>query len=343
MGALRLYRRGWARTCDSSGTATRSEFWWFTAIHAVVYPVALIGSLLLVSILTESWRPTYDFAGFVHGFCTFLAVSLVMLAPWTSLLVRRVRDSTGSTIAALVIVVIAYGGLISLPFGSAYSTSQTVLLVGGANVIGVPLGGGFTWIALLAFAAVVIVCALPSRGRDTQALARPAPRSEPENEHRESNDVLRLYGRGWAKIWDYSGTATRSEFWSFTVINAIIYAVLAESFDLTGFLYLSPTINVVTVVILLPWTPLLVRRVRDATGSENAAGVSVLVAYGSLIAASVGIASLTFLLLAVLGLLTVAIICASPSREPGTAFLGGVMARPKLEPEQSEDDAPWAR
>ena len=340
MGALKLYGRGWARICDYSGTATRSEFWWFTAINAVVYPAALIGSLLLVSILTESWRPSYDFAGFVHGFCTFLAVSLAMLLPWTSLLVRRVRDSTGSTIAALVIVVIAYGGLISLPLSSAYSDQEIVLLVGW---IGVPLGGGVTWIALLAFAVVVIVCALPSRERDTQALARPVPRSEPENEHRESNDVLRLYGRGWARIGDYSGTATRSEFWSFTVINAIIYAVLAESFDLTGFLYLSPTINIVTAVILLPWTPLLVHRVRDATGSDNASGLLVIVAYGSLIAASVGIASPIFLLLAAMGLLTVAIICASPSRDPGTAFLGGIIARAKSEPDQSEDDIPWAR
>ena len=340
MGALRLYGRGWAKGCDYSGTATRGEFWTFTAINAVVYPAALIGSLLLVSILTESWRPSYDFAGFVHGICTFLAVSLAMLLPWTSLLVRRVRDSTGSTVAALVIVVIAYGGLISLPLSSAYSTQETVLLVGW---IGVPLGGGVTWIALLAFAAVVIVCALPSRERVTQDLDRSVPRSEHEHERREDGDVVRLYGRGWARIGDYSGTATRSEFWTFTLINAIIYAVLAELFNLTGFLYLSPTINIVTVVILLPWTPLLVRRVRDATGTDNAAGVIVLVAYGSLIAASVGIASPIFLLLAAMGLLTVAIICASPSREPGTAFLGGIMARPKSEPEQSEDDVPWAR
>ena len=232
MGALRLYGRGWARGCNFSGTATRSEFWLFTLINAVVYPAALIGSLWLVLLLTASWQPSYDFAGFLHGFCTFLAVTLVFAMPWTSLLVRRVRDSTGSTIAALVIVVITYGGLISLFFGSANS-NQTVLLVGGANVIGVPLGGGITWFALIAFAAVAIAGVLPSRVRDTEAHDRPAARSEPGHERREDGDVLRLYGRGWARIGDYTGTATRSEFWTFTVINVVVYAILAESVGLT--------------------------------------------------------------------------------------------------------------
>ena len=332
MGALRQYGRGWARTFNYFGTATRTEFWSFTAINAVVYPGVVLGAYWLIATLAPDRQASADFAGFFFLFSSIFAATVIMLVPWTSLLVRRVRDATGSAIAAFVLVLIVYGsligGLLAWPLISVSSPQNS-------------LAG--LWFVVLAFATVAIVCALPSRERDTQAHSRPVARSDPERERRVDNDVVRLYGRGWARTFDYFGTATRAEFWSFTLINAVIYAVLAESVDLTGFLYLNPTINVVTVVILLPWTPLLVRRVRDATGSDIAAAVLVLVAYGSLIAVPVGIVAPTFLLLAVLGLLTLAIVCALPSREPGTAFIGGIMARAKPEPEQREADDPWAR
>ena len=145
MGALRLYGRGWARTCDYSGTATRSEFWWFTVIHTVFYAGVVLCPLGLVLLLTASSRVSYDFTGLPAAFCIFLAVTLAMLLPWTSLLVRRERDATGSTIAAGILVLVAYGSLIATFWGIV---TLTLLLLS---------------LAVLGFLAVAVVSALPSR------------------------------------------------------------------------------------------------------------------------------------------------------------------------------------
>ena len=95
--------------------------------------------------------------------------------------------------------------------------------------------------------------------------------------------------------------------------------------------------------MLLPWTPLLVRRVRDATGSNNAAVVSVLVAYGSLIAAPMGIATPIFQSLAALGFLTIAVVSSRPTVEPGIPDRDWVVAGARPEYEQSEADDAWER
>ena len=61
-GALRLYRRGWRSTCRYSGTATPSEFWWFTLINAVVYACFQFGTVRLFMVVVD-WMsggdPTY--------------------------------------------------------------------------------------------------------------------------------------------------------------------------------------------------------------------------------------------------------------------------------------------
>ena len=144
-GALRLYRRGWARTCQYSGTATRSEFWWFTLINAVVYVGALFGALWLVLAETADWVVSYDFAGFLHAFLTLLVVTVVMLVPWTSLLVRRARDATGSNIAAVVLVLTTYSSLIALLPGST------------------DWGQWYLLFAIAGFLTLATVCVLPSR------------------------------------------------------------------------------------------------------------------------------------------------------------------------------------
>lgn len=149
MGALRLYKRGWAKGCDYSGTDTRREFWWFTVIHAVVYVVAYAGSSQLVFVLTMRSGGS-DFPGLIHAFCTFLAITVIALVPWMSMLVRRVRDATGSAIAALVLVLITCGSLIALLLGSVYSTQDSSQVV-------------FVLVVVLAFTTVAVTCMLPSR------------------------------------------------------------------------------------------------------------------------------------------------------------------------------------
>lgn len=83
-----------------------------------------------------------------------------------------------------------------------------------------------------------------------------------------------------------------------------------------GILYLFLTLFVVTVVVLVPWTSLLVRRVRDATGSNIAAVVLVLITYSSLIALLPGSMDWGqwYLLFAIAGFLTIATVCVLPSR-----------------------------
>ena len=157
MGALRLYGRGWARGCDYSGTATRSEFWWFTAINAVVFGCVLAISIMFVGVAysrtSEPDEVTADFGPFLSALLGMSLLTAFLVAPWMSLLVRRVRDATASNIAALVLVLIAYAGLIAVPLGLAASLDASD-----------PLAPGFQLLAVLAFLTVAVVSALPSRG-----------------------------------------------------------------------------------------------------------------------------------------------------------------------------------
>ena len=157
MGALRLYGRGWAKIGDYSGTATRSEFWTFTVINAVLYVVASMGAVWLFTFVTADWLGRSEMSDifFFYFFSTIFvifALTVIVLAPWTSLFVRRVRDATGSSIAALVLVLIAYAGLIAVPLTLAASLVDSH-----------PLAPVFLSLAALAFLAVAVVSALPSR------------------------------------------------------------------------------------------------------------------------------------------------------------------------------------
>ena len=169
--------------------------------------------------------------------------------------------------------------------------------------------------------------------------------------------ALRLYGRGWARICDYSGTATIGEFWWFTAINTVVYAV-AQS----GALLLitawgrsqyqgsdigPPLLNwiaaivAITVILVLPWKSLLARRIRDATASNKTVFVVVLVPCISLALVFVGL--YWFLLLAALGFLVALVLSLLPSRALETEYRGAVMARARFDHDQREADDPWAR
>ena len=99
------------------------------------------------------------------------------------------------------------------------------------------------------------------------------------------------YGGVWRSTHDWGGRSTRSEFWSFVLINMLFFlgvlVVLFVALAATGF---PPTpfrtwgyvgfaeITLVTVVVLsAPTLPLLVRRVRDATGSGWVSLVLILI------------------------------------------------------------------
>ena len=84
-----------------------------------------------------------------------------------------------------------------------------------------------------------------------------------------------MYFQAWRRYFDFLGVATRSEYWTFTLINLAIHLLLAILFLST-----APTqddmlqLNVVAYVwiafallTIIPALTVAIRRVRDATGT----------------------------------------------------------------------------
>ncbi len=84
-----------------------------------------------------------------------------------------------------------------------------------------------------------------------------------------------MYFQAWRKYFDFLGDATRTEYWTFTLINLAIHLLLAILFFST-----APTqddmlqLNVVAYVwiafallTIIPALTVAIRRVRDATGT----------------------------------------------------------------------------
>ena len=84
-----------------------------------------------------------------------------------------------------------------------------------------------------------------------------------------------FYIAGWCRFFDFLGVASRTEYWSFKLINLVVFVALAIIWAST-----APTIDgelqfnaygYATVVFILataiPEFAVAVRRVRDATGS----------------------------------------------------------------------------
>ena len=123
-----------------------------------------------------------------------------------------------------------------------------------------------------------------------------------------------MYFDAWRKYFDFLGVATRSEFWSFMLINSVILVPLWLWFESTEQDILAwvsgasldaasiiPWIAYVGFVlaILIPSFAVLFRRVRDATGT----GAWVLIG-----------------LLPIVGVPVLVIMCLKPSkRDPGVA------------------------
>lgn len=123
-----------------------------------------------------------------------------------------------------------------------------------------------------------------------------------------------MYFEGWRKYFDFLGVATRSEYWSFVLINTVIGVALllwtaSTGLDilvwaLSGFSLEDASIPLIAYVVFLllifiPTLAVTFRRVRDATGT----GAWVLI-----------------VLLPFVGSLVLFIMCLMPSkRDPGVA------------------------
>ena len=144
----------------------------------------------------------------------------------------------------------------------------------------------------------------------------------------------------WRKSADYLGVSKRQEFWPFTLINTVIvFAIITLAVLLlytvpnatnnstqAGFGIIVTGFWIILALLFLaaiPWFPLAVRRVRDATGS--------------------GWVAIVGLVFFPLSLIVIAIIALLPSRESDTIGFDRMEARTRQEPEQREAEDPWAR
>lgn len=88
------------------------------------------------------------------------------------------------------------------------------------------------------------------------------------NEYRNPN-----YFTAWRRAFDFLGDSTRTEYWTFTLINIVIGLVLGLGFVATGgdaggvgllFVLLA---GVFFLAQIIPGISVTIRRVRDATGT----------------------------------------------------------------------------
>lgn len=180
-GVLGLYRRGWRSTCQYSGTATRREFWWFTLINLVVFLCAISTLTLIVgfaySTSSDPTDVTADFGPFFGGIVAMFVSVVALLAPWTSLLVRRARDATASNAVAYGVVGGGYVGLAALPLALASSLQSPD-----------PRTPWFLLAAVVGWSAVVAVSALPTREQEIPGDSPAVKSPEPQQHELEDDD-----------------------------------------------------------------------------------------------------------------------------------------------------------
>ena len=77
-----------------------------------------------------------------------------------------------------------------------------------------------------------------------------------------------FYFAAWRRAFDFRGVASRMEYWSFVLVNLVIYLVLSAilSSDRLSDSFTALVLILCWVILLVPSLSLLIRRVRDATG-----------------------------------------------------------------------------
>lgn len=83
------------------------------------------------------------------------------------------------------------------------------------------------------------------------------------------------YFTAWRRAFDFLGDSTRTEYWSFTLINIVIGFALGLAFAFTGgqddgggISWVFALLGLVFfLAIIIPGISVTIRRVRDATGS----------------------------------------------------------------------------
>ncbi len=145
------------------------------------------------------------------------------------------------------------------------------------------------------------------------------------------------YWNVWRKSADYLGIAKRVEFWPFSLINlvafvavvavALVYLERVADSREVAFIAIGLVV-VLSLLLAIPWVPLVVRRVRDATGTGWIALVGLIPFFG-------------------LGQLALIVVCLFPTRQASDPAYSGEptmgASEDQSEPAQYDDDDPWAR
>ena len=207
----------------------------------------------------DAWRKYFDFLGVAtrSEFWTFTLINLVISVA-LSLLARSTEQDilawarSGASLEASIIPLIANYGFnlaILIP-----TVSLTVRRVRDAT--------GSGWFVFLIIFPVLILGIAACPARNAAYL----------------DGLTAGYWNVWEKSADYLGVAKRVEFWPFTLINlvawvAVVAVALVYLFWRDAALSRQESIAIGLVfyalpsLLLIPWVPLVVRRVRDATGT----------------------------------------------------------------------------
>lgn len=99
----RSYWDVWRKTADLYGYSTRIEFWPFTLINLVIFVgLVVLGLVLPVFGFVDTRNPQVTFGVFWMVLLFAGVIAGILSVPWISLLVRRVRDATGTGLIALI-------------------------------------------------------------------------------------------------------------------------------------------------------------------------------------------------------------------------------------------------
>jgi uncharacterized membrane protein YhaH (DUF805 family) len=102
MGFVEAIKRGFAKSTDWKGRASRSAFWWFQLFAFLAYLVAEI----VFALIFKNW----------FGILMMLVVGLALLLPSLSLIVRRLHDQDKSGWWLWIGLIPFVGGIILLLF-----------------------------------------------------------------------------------------------------------------------------------------------------------------------------------------------------------------------------------
>lgn len=229
------YLTAWRRAVDFGGTSTRREFWVFVGINLLILiSVAVVFLILEITYIAPTGFDQVSGAG-VLAVLWFYVWFIVLLVPSFSLTLRRIRDSTDSGWWVLLLLI--------------------------------PYVGWFF---------VLLMTIMPTRGSGDQL----GEVSELQlNQYRNPN-----YITAWRRTSDLYGCSKRAEYWSFTLINmavGLLVLLIAGIIDsLAPQNYTGAPLggaSVLTVIAFagiafliaafVPYITVLIRRVRDATGS----------------------------------------------------------------------------